>query len=154
MGMKIEIYLFFSGSMSFISRHVMQKWYYYSQMLLWQANKSSYHWDILEIVSITNRSFPASVKHCTEAVADLHRKVPTIPSFLYCTRFPRRRAPTPKLGAPTYHLAKFSPENCMKMKEIEPEGRVPCAPLRSADGPWEVQGVCDVYYPYITTQNR
>ena len=30
-----------------------------------------------------------------------------------------RRVPTPKVGAPTYHLANFLPENCMETKQIE-----------------------------------
>ena len=38
--------------------------------------------------------------------------------------FPRRGAPTSKMGASTYYLAKFFPDfNCMKMKEFGPRGR-------------------------------
>ena len=38
--------------------------------------------------------------------------------------FPRYGAPTPKVGALTYYLANFFPENWMKMKEIGPTGDV------------------------------
>ena len=36
--------------------------------------------------------------------------------------FPDEGPPTSKMGEPTYHLAIFSPENCMKMKEFGPRG--------------------------------
>ena len=36
--------------------------------------------------------------------------------------FPEEGAPTPRGGEPTYDLAKFSQENCMKLKEFGPLG--------------------------------
>ena len=34
------------------------------------------------------------------------------------SRISQTRAPIPKVGESTYYLAKISPENCMKMKQI------------------------------------
>ena len=45
--------------------------------------------------------------------------------------FPRRGggAPTPKVGAKTYYLAKFPLKTAWKWKKLDPEGgRVPGAP--------------------------
>ena len=36
--------------------------------------------------------------------------------------FPRRGAPTSKVGAPTYYFANFLPKNSMRMKEVGPGG--------------------------------
>ena len=41
--------------------------------------------------------------------------------------FARREGANLKAGARAYYWASFVPENCMKMKEIEPKGRVPDA---------------------------
>ena len=52
--------------------------------------------------------------------------------------FPRRRAPTSKIGVHTYYLAKFFPQNCMKRKEFGPEGAcLPGTPLRFANECWQ-----------------
>ena len=44
-------------------------------------------------------------------------------------RFPRGGAPTQKIRAQAYYLAKYFMKNCKKIKEIEPRGmRVPSTP--------------------------
>ena len=59
--------------------------------------------------------------------------------------FSRGGAPTPKLGL----FCKFFAENCMKMKEFRPPGgRVPGAPLRSANVV-VLKLVGDVYYKHV-----
>ena len=50
--------------------------------------------------------------------------------------FPRGGGANPQSGGANLLLGQKFPENCMKMKEFGPRGgvRVPCAPLRSANG--------------------
>ena len=47
---------------------------------------------------------------------------------------PRRRMPTHKVGALTYYLVNFFPENCMKIREIGLAGRMHGVSLRSVNG--------------------
>ena len=45
--------------------------------------------------------------------------------------FPGMGAPTPKVGVKSYYLVNFFPENCMKTKEIGPQGRISGTPFGS-----------------------
>ena len=45
--------------------------------------------------------------------------------------FPGVGAPTSKVGVKSYYLVNFFPENCMKIKEIGPRGRVSGTPSPS-----------------------
>ena len=55
--------------------------------------------------------------------------------------FPDGGAPTSKVGAPTYYLAKFLPKTAWKWKNLDREGgaRVPGAPPRSANGDYPIK---------------